>query len=188
MMSNGKCDIAGCTSKTYMGWQPSFDQLGHQICHSHWNQHKDDSRFDLHKVFGCRRAEFISSGGVTEKTERRCACGAILLPRQQYCVECALERRRQSRRNYRLRKRVEKSLICRIGSTDNSKLLQCKDCEGVRQKGYTYCPKCSEKHRRKSNRLSQRRYRKKEVAIKLSMIPDVMVLRENMAVFDTEKD
>jgi len=55
-MSNGLCDVNGCSGATYLGWRPLTERRGRQICEYHWRRHLDEKDgFDLFEAFNFQR-------------------------------------------------------------------------------------------------------------------------------------
>ncbi len=161
-MSMGICDVKECRRKTYMGWRSLAVSIGRQVCEYHWKKHSDaNDEFDLHEVFDFPRfcVERDNVASVSRGKLRLCSCGTELLPRHRYCKECAKERERKRKREYR-RRSTEKHQQALEQLADQQNIPRCKDCGLERLLGHTYCEKCARWRRQKSNSNRQKKYRR----------------------------
>ncbi len=148
----GTCDVPGCTNETYMGWRPLSQPLGKQICEYHFRRHDDPAdSFNLWEAFGFRRSAKMERSA-PKKDIPRCACGHERLPRRRFCTMCAQQRERERKKGaYHERKnRQEKSV-------EAEPTLRCRACGEPREAGHTYCRRCAEDRRKRSNRERRRR-------------------------------
>ena len=152
-MADGICDVPKCRRQTYMGWRPLSEKIGHQICEHHWDRHKNkNDKFNLFDVFGFKRPQ-TKTRPVNVKLTEHCACGRELQLGRRLCRSCAIEREKERKREYYHRSKTKKSpeIIS----------LRCRECGGQRLPGHSYCRKCGQRRRQKSNRERQRRHYKK---------------------------
>ena len=166
-MALGLCDVKDCESKTYLGWRPNSvpQSEGKQICQDHWERHKSPGSFSLFKAFGVPEPVLVIKARPkpikhteSPKPARLCVCGIELLPRKQYCSKCADERERERKRRRRwLKKQQERP---EIETEQPMSRYICKLCGSQREKGHTYCSKCSLLAKRKKDRARQLKLRK----------------------------
>jgi len=171
-MAYGICDVKECQRKTYMGWRPLTERIGRQVCKRHWDRHKNkNDRFNLFDALGfpesaklpTENKDFIHQRGAKpEKRPRLCVCGEELQPGHRLCKKCAAERERQRKREYQRKKRVGKAQYLTDDSVIEKDAIRCEGCGKERPPGHTYCEKCAERQKRKSNRERQRKYRKRQ--------------------------
>jgi hypothetical protein len=157
-MNHGLCDVKGCQNLPLLGWQPMTERRGRQICEYHWNRHKDvTDSFNLFEAFNFRRPARMPKRQI--KTEMcKCDCGRALAAGHRFCAICAEERERERKRQaYHERKNPKPEPIVQ------ENILLCRACGGIRKPGYTYCPKCSERRSKQSNRVRQRRHYRKRI-------------------------
>lgn len=163
-MTDGVCDVEKCQRETYMGWRPLTTAEGRQVCKYHWSKHKNStSNFNLFDAFGFERPVRESEAQPEVKLAKQpelCICGEKPLPGHRFCKKCAAKRERERKREYYHRKRDDE-LLCRLGVSDfEENIPRCKDCGDERLPGYSYCQKCGQYRRQKSNCERQRRYKK----------------------------
>lgn len=162
-MGMGICDVKECRKESYMGWRSLAVPIGRQVCEHHWKKHSDKSNeFDLHEAFGFPKfyVERDIETSLSNGKLRLCDCGAELLPRHQYCENCAKERESNRKREYRRRK-AEKHQHALEQLAAQQNILRCKSCGRERLPGHTYCERCARRRKRKSNSERQKRYRKR---------------------------
>jgi hypothetical protein len=138
-MTNGLCDVKGCQGLPLLGWRPLTERLGRQICDQHWRRHQDEKdSFDLFDEFGFRRPAGICKP-ISKKDVPLCQCGRERLSGHKFCTACADERERHRKRQaYHKRRNPEHEPIVQ------EDILQCRDCDGPRESGHTYCLECAE--------------------------------------------
>jgi len=156
------CQVKGCSNPAYMGWQPTGERRGVQICKAHALRHRDPrDGFNLFDAFRFTRrvvSRKPSQKKAVHRADRRGDDGG----RHRQSRATAHSINSSGREESQERQTVPgRQASPPAAGEPGPGQRQCADCGNERQAGHRYCRACSAKRAKESNRLRQRRHRKR---------------------------